>query len=350
MAKNYRQFPRRRVPPAPRVSAPPYMSYWVKPVNQPLKNRIGKRQQPASVNHEQPPYPAGKSAAPYVSYWIHPVNQPQLRRKAREITIPGGGVSSVNQAPYLSYWVKPVNQPIRRSRRTQPIYNTTEPYYGISVAPPAAPSVSSWIHPVNQPGRSRRRLQPPIRVQARQPLGVNTWLPEQAQPLRRTQKRQLPRFSKPFLPPGSVATPQVSAWIRPKSQPTKTLKRQQPAPRRNNPFYSITTAATILVSQWIHPVNQPMKRWIRRLQPIFRAIPPLRQSATVSSAVPLQITLVARPLSLTITARPFSVELSGQAEALHVILTASSLSATITGRTSRVTLSGSNMDVTLKES
>lgn len=56
MGRLYRYHPNRRGPVVPQASQPPYLSYWIHPVNQPLRNRIPKRQPPQSPFWNVAPY------------------------------------------------------------------------------------------------------------------------------------------------------------------------------------------------------------------------------------------------------------------------------------------------------
>jgi hypothetical protein len=146
-----------------------------------------------------PVVPQGDQA-PYLSYWVHPVNQP-LRRKPKVIEIGGGVSSNATNAPYLSNWVHATNQPLRNRtpRRQQPIVKPA-PFYGIPTGSnDASNDVGFWIQDVNQPQRNRI----PKRQQPQSPQ----W---NVAPMRPFQTN----FDFERLPP-STATPTTSAvrWI-----------------------------------------------------------------------------------------------------------------------------------------
>lgn len=82
MAQPYRQLPRKRGPVLQLPSAAPYVTYWKKPVEQFLRNRVPKRQIPPKA---EPPFPPIASQAPYVSYWKQPTNEPLRRTVKRQM-------------------------------------------------------------------------------------------------------------------------------------------------------------------------------------------------------------------------------------------------------------------------
>lgn len=272
MGKLYRQLPSKKGPVAPQASQAPFLSYWKQPVNQPLRSRTPRRQQP-SYPASEPFY--GITAAvttPSISSWGHPISQPYLR-KGRRITISGGDIGSTSSAPYVSNWVHPVNQPLRSRtpKRQQPNYPAQEPFYGIVVSG-TTPLVSMWKQQVIQPYRKAKRQQPPATavpptVGSQAPY-LSNWVRPVNQPLKsRVPKRQQPTTRlAPILPIPSAA-PYLTYWAHAVNQPLRNriLKRLQ-LPRSQPPTSPLPSAAPY-ISNWKRPTIQPLRTRPRRQQP-----------------------------------------------------------------------------------
>lgn len=276
-------------------------SSWQEPINQFLRARVPKRQQPrypfgrylATVTTTQTITAkaniAGQGPGNTSSLWKKPTNQPYARRKrilqSAEVIVQIGSITqqlitaraniiSISPANNIGLWKQPTNQPLRKRvpKRMQlprptkgnflSTVTTTQTITAVANIRSLSSVVSSaWKQPVNQPLRSR--------------------IPRRQQPL-----RVFPRYA--FT---SVQTITAKAniaglplgWIRPTNQPLRNRipKRQQPL--RVFPRYAFTTIQTITakaniagqgpantVTYWVHPTNQPLKNRVpKRQQPQY---------------------------------------------------------------------------------
>jgi hypothetical protein len=306
MSVPFRQFPRKRGPISPLASAAPYISYWNQPVNQPLKARVPKRQQP-------------------------PVRQ--LFYVATIVTSSStiGGQFRVSLNPAIGDgFAEPVNQPLRARvpKRQQPqppsrrylITTANQATIGGQFRVSENPSTNpeSWKQSVNEPLRARvpkrQQPQPPsrhylittstqstiggqFRVTSNPAANMSSWGQPDQQPLRsRVPKRQMPQYpSKRFLVSSTnsstiggqfrvTANPSLEpVWKQPANQPLKARvpKRQQPQYPTRRFLPTTTTNSTIggqfrvtsnpaaNPSSWKQPANQPLKARVPKRQQPF---------------------------------------------------------------------------------
>jgi hypothetical protein len=151
------------LPPLPQGSEAPYISYWKQPVNQFLRKRTPKRQQPQ--------YPMQlfelEETKELITGWVHPTNEPvraQLRRLGRQMPrYDKGGWLFADIQPYLPVplmsWKHANNNPLRyvKQRRKQPQYPMQ-----LFELEDTEILVTQWKQPVNQPLRYKKhaRKQP----------------------------------------------------------------------------------------------------------------------------------------------------------------------------------------------
>lgn len=250
----------------------------MQPANQPLRSRTVKRQQPVPV---QPPYPAKVTEAPYVSYWVHPTEQPQRNRVPKRLQVPKAQPSYPplkSEAPYLSEWVQPIQQPLRGRVPKRLQFKAVQPPF-----PPlksTAPYLSNWKQPTGEPLKNRlpkrlqvNRVEPPYPPLPSKAPYLSYW----KQPVNEPLKSRTPRRQQP-IPPANPwyanknTTPSVSSWKQSVHQPLRSR-----APKRQQPLYNHLPlpprpSAAPYLSYWKQPVQEPLRNRIRqRQQPAYPA-------------------------------------------------------------------------------
>lgn len=269
---------------------------YIEPVNQPLRARTPKRQQPFAINKRF-----------LVSTITNSTIGGQFRIKEDPARIPDS-------------WLQPANQPLkaRVPKRQQPFainkrflvtagfLSTIGGQFRVTSDP--SKNLSSWKQPVQAPLRSRvpKRLQPQypffrylitasntatiggqFRVKEDPSRIPDSWLQAVNQPLRaRVSKRQMPQYpSKRYIATVITAatiggqfrivedpskTP--DSWLQPVNQPlrSRVLRRQQPFPINKRFLFASASFSTIggqfrisenpsVEATWIRPANEPFK-------------------------------------------------------------------------------------------
>lgn len=288
------------------------VAMWKQPVNQPLRSRVPRRQQP-------------------------PVRQVLLPSATTTQTI-AAVANIIGSVPLVSLWKRPTNQP--RSVRSKEIliyFDEDLMVAGVSTQTITATArifnpttTDTWKQPVNQPLRNRtpKRQQPPVRlvlppsstttrtitavanILALPVTDVAAWVHLTGQP-RRIPKRQQPRQFFIYIPPTGTTTRSITAvariasnpsttenWAQPISQPLRSRipKRQQPPVRLVLPF-SVTTTKTLTavanilsvggaIEEWKRPVNQPLRNRIpkRQIPGVRLVLPPSQGSVQTITA------------------------------------------------------------------
>lgn len=273
-----------------------------RPVNQPLKQHVLKRQQPRSSGYPFPPRLTTSRAITAVgnlralvtvepSTWKQPVNEPSTRH----------------------YPVKRQQLP-RPNRFSQPVKAVKTITAVGNIRSLASVEPSAWLHPTNQDLRNHipRRQQLPRPTRFSQPVrGVQTitavgnlrslvsvepsaWLHPVNQDLRNhiPRRQQLPRpvrFSQPVLGAATITavgniralvTVEPSAWLHPTNQYLRNrVPRRMQLPRAVRFSQPVTTPKTITAvanlrsltsvepSAWLHPTNQDLRNHVpKRVQ------------------------------------------------------------------------------------